>query len=216
MKRPFLIAPLLLTACGGGELSVSLTSDDLGASVLAQDSHADLTTVKSLKLTVDELWVHVADTDAPELEKGGEEGASGWRLLTGADQPVDLMMVRHSATLSVGDFPLPEGKLTQVRLKLKPDGVPLGERARLPGAVIEQGGTVCDLSLPSSAFDPGLKLSGAVEAMRVESGGRHRVLFNLNIKDSAKLHGDPCTYALDPVLKVKRFESEPGGGGGLL
>ncbi|NMO22919.1 DUF4382 domain-containing protein [Pyxidicoccus fallax] len=216
MKRPLLIAPLLLAACGGGELSLSITSDDSVASVTTFDSHGDLTTVKSLMLTVDEVWVHVAAASAPDPVEGEAvaEGGTGWQRLTDVDQSFDLMTVRNGATLSLGDFSLPEGRVTQLRLKLKPESTLSGARASLPGVVVEPNGTTCDLSLPASAFDPGLKLSGAVEAMRIESGGHHRALINLNIKDSAKRHGDTCTYSLDPVLKVKRFE--PGLGGGLL
>ena len=218
MKRLFLIAPLLLTACGGGQLGLSITSDDLGASVLALDEHTDLTTVRSLKLTVDEVWVHLADGDAPALVQGAdvEEGSEGWLRLTEVDQSLDLMTVRNGATLSLGDFSLPAGKVTQIRLKLKPDVALTGGRAYLPGAVVEQDGTVCGLNLPASAFDPGLKLSGSVEAMRIESGGHHRALINLNIKDSAKQDGATCAYKLDPVLEVKHFDPGTDRGGGLL
>ncbi len=212
MKRSSLVASLLLAACGGGDLNLSLTSDDVGARALGLGAPADLTTVRSLTLTVDEIWVHVADAD-PSAEAKGEEGVAGWRRVTDVDQSLDLMTVRNSATLSLGDFPLPEGKLTQVRLRLKPAGAVTEARARLPGTVLEQDGTACDLSVPSSVFDPGLKLSGAFQAMRIEAGGNHRALLNLNIKDSAKLAGAPCVYTLDPVLEVKRFESGSGGGG---
>lgn len=214
MKRPFLIAPLLLTACGGGELSLSLTSDDMGASALGGGASSDLTTVRSLRLTVEEVWVHLADADGPRED--GEAGAAGWRRVTDADRSFDVMTVRNEATLSLGDFPLPEGQVTQVRLKLKPGVAPEGARVSLPGAVVEQDGTVCDLSLPASAFDPGLKLSGAVEAMRIESGGHHRALINLTIKDSARLSGTACAYTLEPVLKVKRFEPGAREGGERL
>jgi hypothetical protein len=211
MKRSLLIAPLLLTACGGGQLSLSLTSDDMGASALGGRASSDLTTVRSLRLTVDEVWVHLADA-----EDAREDGEAGWRRVTDADQSFDLMTVRGDATLWLGDFPLPEGQVTQVRLKLRSGATTEGARVSLPGAVVEQDGTVCDLSLPASAFEPGLKLSGTVEAMRIDSGGHHRALINLTIKDSARLSGAACAYTLEPVLKVKRLQPGAREGGDLL
>ena len=211
MKRPLLAAPLLLAACGGGELSLSITSDDLGDNSRALSHPADLTTVRALNLTVDEVWVHVAGDDSPDEVKGEDvaDVSDGWHVLTTEDQSFDLMTVRGGAAWPLGNFPLPTGKLTQVRLKLKTDLVPAGERARLPGAVLEQDGTACDLSVPASVVDPGLKLSGLLRAMRIEAGGRHRALVNLKIKDSTKLDGTTCAYKLDPVLKVRWS----GGGG---
>ena len=205
MQRSLLLAPLLLAACGGGDLSLSITSDDLGDNARGFNHPADLTTVKSLRVTVDEIWVHVAEAGAPDAVRGEDvpDGAGGWHLLTTEDQSFDLMTVRSGATRSLGDFPVPAGKLTQVRLRLKADSALAGAQAHVAGAVVEQDGTACDLHVPLSACEPGLKVSGTLTAMPVEAGGRYRALVNLKIKDSTKLHGDTCGYKLDPVLKVR-------------
>jgi hypothetical protein len=216
MKRPLMLAPLLLAACGGGDLSLSITSDDLGDNARGLLAAADLTTVRALRVTVDEVWVHVAEADAPSEVNGEdvEDGARGWHLLTSEDQSFDLMTVRGGATRTLGDFAVPGGRLTQVRLKLKPESALSGERSHLAGAVVEQDGTACNLSLPASAFEPGLKLSGTLKTMPVEPGHRYRALINLKIKDSVKLDGATCAYKLDPVLKVRWFQPASGGGGG--
>lgn len=217
MKRPLLIAPLLLAACGGGDLSLSITSDDLGENAQSLLTPADLTTVKSLGVTVDEIWGHVAGADTPDEVLGEDvaDGAEGWHLLTAEDQSFDLMTVRGGAARPLGVFPVPEGRLTQLRLKLKADTARTGERIRLAGAVVEQDGTACDLSLPASVFEPGLKLSGLLNPMHLDTGGRHRALVNLRIKDSTKLDGDTCAYKLDPVLKARWLTPRSGGGGDL-
>ncbi|MFP2908839.1 DUF4382 domain-containing protein [Pyxidicoccus sp. 3LFB2] len=215
MKHPLLVAPLLLAACGGGELALSITSDDLGDNSQRLATSADLTTVKSLRLTVDEVWVHVSGTDTPHELRGEDipDTGDGWHLLTTVDQSFDLMTVRGGATRLLGGFPVPEGHLTQVRLKLKPEMALTGERGRLAGAVVEQDGTACNLSLPASVFEPGLKLSGVLTPLRLEAGGTRRALINLKIKDSTKLDGDTCVYKLDPVLKVRWLQPVSGVGG---
>jgi hypothetical protein len=211
MKRPLLVAPLLLAACGGGELGLSLTSDDLADNSLSLSAPADLTTVRALNVTVDEVWVHVSSDDIPDVVKGEdvEVASDGWHLLTAEDRSFHVMTVRGGAAFPLGAFPLPTGRLTQVRLKLKAYLAPAVARASLPGAVVEQDGTACDLSVPASVIEPGLKLSGLLPTMRIEAGGRYRALVNLKIKDSTRLDGATCAYKLDPVLKVKWS----GGGG---
>lgn len=205
MKHSFLVAPLLLAACGGAELSVSVTSDDLGDNSLALSTPADLTTVRALELTVDEVWVHLAHDDAPDEVKAEdvEDGSDGWYLLTSEDHTFDVMTVRGGAAWPLGSYAIPTGRVTQVRLKLKTDTAPEEGRAYLPGAVVEQNGTVCDVNVPASSVDPGLKLSGSLKPLDIESGSRVSAVVNLKIKDSTKLDGGPCAYKLDPVLKVK-------------
>ncbi|QSQ20671.1 DUF4382 domain-containing protein [Pyxidicoccus parkwayensis] len=205
MKHMLLVAPLLLAACGGGELSLSITSDDLGDNSLALSTPADLTTVRALNITVDEIWVHIAGNDAPDevMCNEVEDTSDGWHLLTSEDHTFDVMTVRGGAAWPLGTYPLPTGKLTQIRLKLKTDTTPDGERARLSGVVMEQDGTACDLNIPASTVTPGLKLSGALHALRVGSGSLHHAVMNLRIKDSTKLDSAMCAYKLDPVLKVK-------------
>lgn len=215
MKQRYVLvaAPLWLVGCGGGDLSLAVTSDDLGENTQQLVTAADLTSVRSVNVTVDEIWVHVSDKDSKDDVKGEDvpDDGEGWEQVASDDLPLDLMTVRNQATRPLGDFPLPEGKVDQIRLRLKTDGE-LGDRRRITGAVTEQDGTVCDLSVPASVIEPGLKITGLLKAMKIESGGKHRALLNLKIKDSARLDGAACVYKLDPVLKVKSYEQVAGEG----
>lgn len=228
MKRNLLfVAPLLLVACGGGSLSLDINSDDAAENTTQSTVRAledgtktpDLTTVKSVKVTVTEIWVHVASDDAKEAAKGeevkGEEvedSSKGWQKVFSEETTIDLMTVRNEATKPLGDIPVPAGKITQIRLKLKGSAAEGKEKYRLAGAVEETDGTMCDLIVPQSAIDPGLKISGIYKAMKIDASGKYHAIISLKLNESSKLAdgGATCAYQLNPVLKVKKFE--PGKG----
>jgi hypothetical protein len=216
MKRKLLfVAPLVLAACSsGGNMSLDVTSDDLGENAQSVTASADLTTVKSVSVTVDEIWAHVDDKDSKEDSITGEsisDAGDKWQLISDEDVTLDLMTVRNNATKPLGDLELPEGKITQIRLKLKGTEA-VGDRFRVVGAVTETNGNACDLTLPKSAISPGVKISGVFKAMKIEAGGKYHAIINIKLKDSEKLAdgGTACVYRLNPELKVKKYEIESG------
>jgi hypothetical protein len=209
-RKLLLVAPFVLAACGGGgTLDLDLTSDESDNALgLVTASAVDLSKIQSVKVTVDEIWAHVDNKDAKDDVKGEDVADDGdkWELVSEADQEIDLMTVRDSATKPLGELELPEGKVTQLRLKLK-GGTESGDRFRIAGAVTEASGTTCDLSVPKSAISPGVKISGAFKAMKIEAGGKHHAIINLKLTDTTKeADGTGCVYKLNPVLKVKKFE----------
>lgn len=219
MKRKLLfIAPLVLAACSnGGSVNLDVTSDDLGenAQGVVSAYATDLTTVKAVTVTVDEIWAHVDNKDdkADDSITGESISDDGdkWQLISDEDRAIDLMTVRNNATKPLGDLELPAGKITQIRLKLKA-GEAVGDRFRVVGAVTEADGTVCDLTLPKSAINPGVKISGVFKAMKIEAGGKYHAIINIKLKDSEKLaDGSTCAYKLNPVLKVKKYAIESEG-----
>lgn len=218
MKRKFLlVAPLLLAACSnGGSMNLDVTSDDLGENangVVSASGGVDLTTVKAVNVTVDEIWAHVDSKDAKDDSITGEsisDDGDKWQLISDEDRTIDLMTVRNNATKPLGDLEVPAGKITQIRLKLKAAEA-VGDRFRVVGAVTEADGTVCDLTLPKSAINPGVKISGVFKAMKIEAGGKHHAIINIKLKDSEKVaDGSTCAYKLNPELKVKKYEIESG------
>ena len=222
MKRKLLfLAPLVLAACSnGGSVNLDVTSDDLGenAQGVVSAYSTDLTTVQAVNVTVDEIWAHVdnkdddkgSDDDSITGESVSDDGDK-WQLISDEDRTIDLMTVRNNATKPLGDLEMPEGKITQIRLKLK-GAEAVGDRFRVVGAVTETNGNVCDLTLPKSAINPGVKISGVFKAMKIEAGGKYHAIINIKLKDSEKLAdgGTACVYKLNPVLKVKKYEIESG------
>lgn len=204
----------LATGCGGGSVRLDLTSDDAADNVLALATTPapNLASVRSVRVTVDEVWLHVADGDeAPLLQPEAAdvpEGSSGWRRVSDVPHAVDLMALRSGAALALGEWEVPEGALTQVRLRLA--AVPEGEEGRVAGAVLDDAGTGCDLLLPRSAWQPGLAVSGPLARLPLDGEEARRALLSLKLNDSRReeLEGGGCAYHLNPVLKVLRFERD--------
>ncbi|MGZ3458933.1 MAG: DUF4382 domain-containing protein [Archangium sp.] len=218
MKRKLLfVAPLLLAACSGGSLNVDINSDDAAENTTASRVSAletvDLTTVKSVNVTVSEIWAHVEDAKEAQDQVDGskvEDSDKKWVQVSSEEKTFDLMTVRNDATKPLGDLAVPEGKITQLRLKLKGTAAEGTDNYRIAGAVVETNGTVCDLVVPKSAINPGVKIEGTFKAMQIEAGGKHHAIITLRLKDSEKLAdgGATCAYRLNPVMKVKKFETE--------
>lgn len=228
MKRNLLlVAPLFLAACGGGSLSLDINSDDAAENTTLSSVRSslgesvDLTTVKSVNVTVSEIWVHVEDTatktdeaDDDKVEGSKiEDSSKHWEQVSSEEHSFDLMTVRNDATKPLGDIAVPEGKITQIRLKLKGTAAEGSDKYRIAGAVVETDGTVCDLIVPRSAINPGLKIDGVFKAMKIEASGKAHAIISLRLKDSEKLaDGGTCAYRLNPVLKVKKYEVEDKSG----
>jgi hypothetical protein len=218
MNRKLLfVAPFVLAACGGGgTMNLDVTSDESdNAQSIVTASGVDLSKIQSVKVTVDEVWAHVDNKDAKDDVKGEDVSDNGdkWELVSEEDREIDLMTVRNNATKPLGELEMPEGKITQIRLKLK-GGTESGDRFRIAGAVTESNGTACDLSVPKSAISPGVKISGAFKAMKIEAGGKYHAIINLKLTDTTKeSDGTTCVYKLNPVLKVKKYAAASGTDG---
>lgn len=237
MKRIVIgsLAALALIGCSkSGTVHLSLTSNDAAAlrsgptamqSLVAETTADggttdDLSTVKSVTVTVSEIDAHVVDTSskAPEVDDKTDEVDGSkvsdtdgkWETLSSTATTVDLMTLRNGLAQSLGLATLPDGKITQIRLKLKTDGA-TGTDGKdvITGAVVDATGQTCDLQVPHSATDPGVKIEGVFKAMTVKAGDSHQLEVNVKLKDSQK---DPtqatCTYFLNPVIKVEKFEDE--------
>ncbi len=203
-KLVMLLAVPSLFACGGSSMSVELNSDDREGQALT--SGVDLTSVKAVRLTISEVSAHIAGGDDDEDVKGEDvkDDGKGWVVLRDEPLELDLMQIRADATKPLGEaVSVPSGKITQIRLKVKA-GEDITDGVRLVGAVTQSDDTVCDLILPKSAINPGIKISGVYKAAKIQSEG-HVAVVNLKLKDSSKLDGAACVYKLNPVLKVKNL-----------
>src|SRR6185436_1964375 len=107
-------AALVVAGCGGSEgtLSLQLT-----------DAPPDLGAMSAALITIDDVDVHLAGpgddqaTDAGEKKDDGKED-KGWVTLTRDPQTFDLLKLQNDVVAALGDFQLPEGKITQIRLHI--------------------------------------------------------------------------------------------------
>jgi len=218
MNRTLALVPALaLAACGSATLNLGLTSNDaapaaaLAAAPAAPGSPAnDLTNVKSILVTVASVSVHVAGKGEPDpAQPPTNDAAPGWVLLTDVPKVYDLVQLQKDFTAPLASGTVPEGKITQIRLALSTSGPETGEGAAtpphdvIPGAVTELDGTVCDLLVPHSAFQPGIKIVHPFKALPVPDSGTITAVVNLRVKES-KRETTPsgCAYRLNPVIQV--------------
>lgn len=202
------------------------TSPSSGTDTLATAAHVNV--------TVTEVDVHVAGADdttaqtdagtTPTADGGTDAEASdevrgedvpdtgaGWQTVSTTAQSIDLMALQANATQAIGDVTVPSGKITQVRLKLKTDSTQAEGEDVISGAVTDSTGQVCDLLVPHSAVNPGIKIIGLFRAAKI-NGGSYQVVVNLRKSDSQKVaDAATCTYRLNPVIELKSVQRESGG-----
>ncbi len=222
-----ILAALALVACGGtGKLSLAVTNDATNTNALtaaaapaSPPSRLDDASVQSIALTVTELDVHLAGMDAPGTIDPGKNGPpdndGGWHKVTLPTPTIDVVLSR-TKPVSLGNITLPSGKITQIRMKLQVDAVSRAEPGfdTITGAVTiapaSPGGptTSCDLAVPHSAVDPGVKIEGPFSSIQVLESGEVSVLLNfrLNEMPPAASGASQCLYKLAPVLKIERVD----------
>lgn len=185
----------LLAGCGGSTVRVELGAEH---GVVRQELDAtELEGARKVVVTIVEVSAHVAGggddgDDAPAADRG-------WRVLSSNPQTVDLIEVREMGAREIAEGVLPEGKVTQLRLKL--DGRDENGEGRIPFAVTESDGTSCDLIVPASAFNPGLKVSGLFKAQNDTT-----VELTMSLKEATRWDVGGCAYRLNPVIKVARVK----------
>lgn len=201
MKRLVGVLAAVLMGCGGATVRVELGAEQ---GVVQQELDAtELAGAEKVVVTVTEVSAHYAgggddgSADAGQTADEAKASDRGWRVLSTKRQTVDLVEVRQMGPRQIAEVALPDGKVTQLRLKL--DGSVENGEGRIPYAVTETDGTTCDLIVPSSAFNPGLKVSGVFKAQNDAT-----VELSMSLKDSTRWDVGGCAYRLNPVIKVQR------------
>jgi hypothetical protein len=184
--------PLLLAACnGGGTVALELT-----------DAPPDLATLKQVNVTIRAVEVHVAGgssaaDDEGAADKSAPDDKESWQTVTENAGTFDLLALQNDVTAPLGEIDLPDGKITQIRLHIDPDG---------KNEVIQADGQTCALDL-TNVDSTGIKINQAFKALDVPQGGRLKVVVDFDIKESVDRSGD-CAYTLNPVLKIKKTAVE--------
>jgi hypothetical protein len=183
--------PLLLAACnGGGAVALEIT-----------DAPPDLATLKQVNVTIGAVEVHVAGgsnaTDEGAADGKGAKESESWQTVTESAGTFDLLALQNDVTAPLGEIELPDGKITQIRLHIDPDG---------KNEVIQTDGQACALDL-TNVDGAGIKINHAFKALDVPPDGVLKVVVDFDVKESVDRSGD-CAYSLNPVLKIKKTEVE--------
>jgi hypothetical protein len=194
------LAPFLLAACGSTTVTVELT-----------DAPPDMASLAHVEVTLSRVEVHVAgadaDDDADEAsdddkagDKSGDDNdgaGAGWRTVTAKAGTFDLVALQNDVRTTLGSLELPDGKITQIRLFLDPNG---------KNQVELTSGEICPLDL--DAVPPtGVKINHPFKALDVEDSSKLKLVVDFDLKESLDQTAT-CAFALKPVIKLKRIERD--------
>jgi hypothetical protein len=213
MQKSLILALTLIAAgCGGSShVELSLANDDMTAEqqgLTELSNQVDFTTLQSVSVTLTEVSVHVSGAnDADEIHGDDIKDDDGkWVVISDQEQTFDLMAIEDNVLAPLGEADVPAGKITQIRMKLKTATPIENDETHLAAAVVNAEGQTCDMVVPASAVDPGVKISGVFKALPLESGTTHSVVISLRLSDITQTTDSTCSYRLNPVIKVRSFE----------
>jgi hypothetical protein len=219
MKKAIVaIIPFMFAACGGRSVNMELNSNDTIASSRIALSTPDggtgpiddLTTVKSVKVTVNEVDVFFDDDHGQATENADSvrDDDHGWQVVTKTPQTIDLMTIRGTSSLPLGTINASKVEIEQIRLKLKTDGDDGNGADVIRGAVTDANNQICDLIVPHSATNPGVKIEGEFRSNKLEPGENVAVV-NIRLRDSNRLPpGSTCAFRLNPVIEIELVETK--------
>ncbi len=188
---PFALAgPLLLVACGG---------DGGTATLNLMDAPPD--GVTSVRVTVAAMQVHVVPgSDGPDSADPADSSIDDddrWVSLS-VDRQIDLVLHQgETAADKLGELPLPEGKITQIRLVL--------DTSAPENNAVTWNGNDCNLEVEKVA-KKGIKIPHPFKAFASESGHHHHVWVDFELDKSLKQKGS-C-FELEPKLKLHKVKKD--------
>jgi hypothetical protein len=203
---PVLSASLLFTACGsstGGTVALELT-----------DAPPDLTTLDKVEVTIGAVEVHVTGGKLDNSRSSGHadgkvdgkadvpghsdvDGGGTWVTVTEHAGTFDLLALQNDVTAPLGNFVLPDGKITQIRLFIDPAG---------RNAAVLKAGDECLLDI-TGVSKTGIKINHAFQAIDAPSDGKVRVVVDFDVKESLDQKA-ACSFSLNPVIKIKKVEAK--------
>jgi hypothetical protein len=201
MKRWLSIwAAAVLVGCGGGNVAVEVERD----AATDGTSLSELEAAQSVRLPIAEVRLHLAN-------EGTSDDQGGWHTLPLETREVDLLALPIDGSVFLGDLSLPAGKITQIRLRLAATGGEGVERV-ISGAVTEAAGSTCDLIVPASAWEQGVKIVHPFKLIDVDPAQRVALVLAFSLQDASRSsEAGGCAWRLRPVLKLKKpaVELEP-------
>jgi hypothetical protein len=173
-------AVLSFGCSGTGTLSLSLT-----------DAPPDLASMSAVLVTIGSIDVHMAGEGGGDRPDGGAVEA-GWRTLDRPIETIDLLRLQNDVVAALGEWELPVGKITQIRLHIDLSG---------QNQVNLATGQICTMDL-HNVDQTGVKISHPFKALDIESGQTTHVVVDFDVKESVS-QDDVCVFRLNPVIKIK-------------
>jgi len=158
-----------------------------------------------VELTLARVEVHVAGDDGndpsqvpADHEKDKDEGGgAGWQTVAAPAGTFDLIALQNDVRATLGTLELPDGKITQIRLFMDPNG---------KNQVELTSGETCAIDL--SAVPPtGIKINHPFKALDVEESSELNLVVDFDLKESLDQTG-ACSFSLKPVIKLKHVERD--------
>ena len=184
-----LLLLLLAAGCGGGTST---------AEMLLMD--APPVGVTSVKIWVAAMQVHVAEGDDNEtnsalvVDDTSIDDDGRWSSLT-VDRSIDLVQHQGETAAEVlGQLPLPEGKITQLRLVI--------DTTKPNTATVN--GVDCNLDTSKVAKN-GVKITHPFKAFRSGRGAKHQVFVDLKLDESLTARG--ACFELKPVINLHKVRT---------
>lgn len=189
MKKLFSLAlaaaPLALAACGAGEGTATLKLMD-----------APPDGIKAVNVKVLAMAVHVAEEG--KKDDASDDDSGGWKTLE-VNKTIDLVAHQgEGAAETLGDLPLPEGKITQIRLVIDTEK-PENNTAK------KADDSTCNLDVAKVA-KKGIKINHPFKALENKAGAKHEVIVDFELDKSLKASGG-C-WELEPKLKLHKVKTD--------
>jgi hypothetical protein len=157
------------------------------------DAPPDLAAMSAALVTLDDIDVHLAGSGSNQTKRDEpDEDEGGWVTLAREPQTYDLLKLQNDVVAAMGEFALPEGKITQIRLHLDPAG---------KNEIQLKDGQVCPLDMRNVPAE-GVKINHPFKALDLEDGHRTSVVVDFDLKESVSQEAT-CTFRLNPVIKLK-------------
>jgi hypothetical protein len=181
-------------------LALACIACDAGPTVTLRLMDAPPDGVTAVHITVAAMQVHVAGLDAPDTADPNDASIDDdgrWSSLQ-VGRRIDLVAHQgESAADVLGQLPLPEGKITQLRLVL--------DTAQPEANVATLRGVDCVLDVTKVARK-GIKINHPFKAFTSEAGRSYDVLMDFELDKSLKPKGD-C-FELEPKLKLHKVKRD--------
>ena len=187
-----LLSPLALAACGrGGTVAIELTD---AAPIL---STLDKVEVSLSKVEVQSQYSCHGGRGDHDQTKGSDDEQNGrWETVNEQAGTFDLLSLQNDVTAPLGEVDV-WGEITQIRMHIDLAGT---------NQVVMSDGQVCPLDM-SRVPSGGVDISHDFEAIEPPRDGRATVVVDFDIEKSLDQSG-PCSFALQPVLTIKRVETQ--------